>query len=603
MNNRCGENEQVIWRPPLLVGALPHWVTIASGAVSPESVATTSPSAELRRAEHLVGRDAAIEALCLAGCVASGIEADGDGVPLWPEGYTGSIAHSAGCAVAIAASTRDAIGLGIDIEPTVGAEKDAIDALVADSGEREWIVGDAVRALQIFSAKEALFKALFPLHREYFGFEAVHLEALPQGGFEAKLTCPVAHFPQGTVLQVLSVVSDGWVTSAVVLPACGGEVCGTLANDSPTRVAKMAAPLSERPLEAVASDCALVPSALVELASNENPLGCSSSVAKAIADVASDTNLYPDLHCRALRHAIAAHTAVAPDQVLPGAGSSEIIMLAVRAYLGAGRSAMVPRYSFPFYEYAIGSVGSQPITIPAHEFAVDVSALCATVTNAIRIVFLATPNNPTGLVIDPAALESLADNLPQHVLLVIDEAYREFVDPDRRPDTARMLAGRKNLLLLRTFSKLHGLAGLRVGYGLGDPTLLQTLRRLQVPFSVSSIAQAAAIAALGDGDFAERSRTTNAFERERLTRAIEVRNLRTLPSSGNFLLIEVGDGLACARAMAAHGVIIRPAADYGLPRWIRVTIGLPAENRRFLEALDAWSAAKVAKHLQSSTQR
>ena len=342
-----------------------------------------------------------------------------------------------------------------------------------------------------------------------------------------------------------------------------------------------------RPVDSVAREFGLDPASIVKLASNENPLGCSPAVSRAIAALAYGPNIYPDFDCYDLRHAIAAHVGLAPEQVLAGEGSSEVILLAARAYLSAGRNALIPQYSFQAYEGIVRSVAARSIIVPAKDHAVDVDALLAAVAPDTHLAFVGTPNNPTGSILSPTEIDRLVDELPAQVLLVLDEAYREFVDPLSQPEVTSLLARRRNMLVLRTFSKLHGLAGLRVGYALGDPELVQMLRRLQLPFSVSSIAQAAAIAALGDVDFAERARALNEVERARLAAAFDRRGLRHLPSAGNFVLIEVGDGTATARALMARGVIVRPVANYGLAEWIRVSVGLPAENHRFLDELDA----------------
>ncbi len=341
-----------------------------------------------------------------------------------------------------------------------------------------------------------------------------------------------------------------------------------------------------RPVDAVAREFGLDPANIVKLASNENPLGCSPAVTAAIAALASTPNIYPDFDSYDLRHAIAAHVGLNADQVLPGEGSSEIIVLAVRAFLDASRAAIIPQYSFQAYEGTVRSVAGEIISVPAKDFGIDLDAVLAAVTDNTQIVFLATPNNPTGTIVPRADLERFVDQLPENILLLLDEAYREFVPQAEQPDVNAMLARRRNLLVMRTFSKSHGLAGLRVGYALGNPELLQMLRRLQLPFSVSSVGQVAALAALGDAEFAAKSCDLNTTERGRLEMAFMERGLEQVASYGNFVLVRVGDGAATARALMARGVIVRPVANYGLPEWLRVSVGLPEENDRFLAALD-----------------
>ncbi|MET0271306.1 MAG: histidinol-phosphate transaminase [Sphingomonas sp.] len=350
-----------------------------------------------------------------------------------------------------------------------------------------------------------------------------------------------------------------------------------------------------RPVDAVSREFGLDPSTIVKLASNENPIGCSPKVATAIAALGSQSNIYPDNAAYDLCQALAAANGVSPDQVLPGAGSSEIILLAVRAFLDPARASIIPQYAFQSYEGATRSVDAEAIIVPGRGWDADLDALSAAVTDRTHILFLATPNNPTGTVVDKEALAAFVLALPPHVLLILDEAYCEFLDADARPDSTGLLRLRRNMLVMRTFSKIHGLAGLRVGYAMGDPELLQMLRRLQLPFSISSVAQVAAIAALSDPDFAEQTRTLNARERARLSTALAARGIEQVPSQANFILLKTGDGAAVTRQLMQRGVIVRPVGNYGLPEWIRVSIGLPHENDRFLEALDAVTGSIVAE--------
>ena len=340
-----------------------------------------------------------------------------------------------------------------------------------------------------------------------------------------------------------------------------------------------------RPIDAVAREFGLDPRSIVKLASNENPLGLSPKARTALTQAAGASNLYPDFDCHDLRHAIAAHVAMAPDEVLPSAGSSELILLAARTFLDPTRRAVIPQYSFQSYEGAVRSVGATPIIVPVRDWHPDLDAMLAAVDERVHLVYLATPNNPTGIALAPAEIERFASALPAHVLLVLDEAYREYLEPAERLDIARLFAIRRNLLVMRTFSKIHGLAALRVGYGLGDPELLALLRRLQLPFSVSSPGQAAAVAALADDQFAETSRTENRAERERVARCLDDAGVRHVPSAGNFILLEVGDGPAVAQALMRRGIIVRPVANYGLAKWIRVSIGRADDNDLFLGRL------------------
>lgn len=349
-----------------------------------------------------------------------------------------------------------------------------------------------------------------------------------------------------------------------------------------------------RPIEAVAREFGLDPAGIVKLASNENPLGCAPAAARAIANGATSTHLYPDFDSFELREVIGRHVGLPRDQVLPGSGSSELIVMVARAFLDADHSAIIPQYSFQAYAGAVKSVAGNVVVVAAREWAADLDALLAHVDSSTRVVYLATVNNPTGTAVRGPDLLRFVDSLPRHVLLVLDEAYREYLPPAERLDARDLLARRAELLLLRTFSKVHGLAGLRVGYGLGAPPLLQMLRRLQLPFSVSSVAQHAAVAALGDAEFPERSRTLNERERARLERELDARGIGRVPSRGNFVLARVGDGPGVTRELMRRGVIVRPLENYGLREWIRVTVGRTEDNARFLGALDEVGGGRMA---------
>jgi histidinol-phosphate aminotransferase len=349
----------------------------------------------------------------------------------------------------------------------------------------------------------------------------------------------------------------------------------------------------------VAREFGIEPAAIIKLASNENPNGCSPAVATAIAARGPHANLYPDFYCYELQHASARNVGLSPQQVLPAAGSSELISLVARAYLERGRAAIWPQHSFHSYPSAVQSAGGEAVVVPVRHWHPDFDALLAAVTPRTRLLYLATPNNPTGVAASLADIDRLVDELPEHVVLVLDEAYREYLPAARRLDPVRLLARRRSLLIMRTFSKIYGLAGLRVGYGLGDPELLQTLRRLQLPFSVSSVAQIAAVAALGDAEFATHSQVLNTAERERVARALAERGVEFVPSEGNFLLVRVGDGEQFAQALMRQGVIVRPLANYALGDWVRVTIGLQRQNDSFLTRLDDVLSRRRAARISS----
>ncbi len=340
-----------------------------------------------------------------------------------------------------------------------------------------------------------------------------------------------------------------------------------------------------RPITAVAREFGLDPHSIVKLASNENPLGPSPAARAAIIASATSAALYPDFDTFALRDALSRHLDVSPDRILPGEGSSDHIVLVARAFLEAGRSALISQYSFAAYQGAVASVGARTVVVPARDFAVDLEGLLAAIDPTVGVIYLATINNPTGTRLDAAALQGFIARVPDHVVVVLDEAYREYLDPAHRLDTDHLPETHPNVVVLRTFSKIHGLAGLRVGYAIADPRMIAVLRRLQLPFSVSAMAEAAAVAALGDEDFPVQARSLNASERARMQAVLEVRGIEYVPSHGNFILLRVGDGRAVFQALQRRGVIVRPVDNYQLPEWVRVSVGLPQENDRFLQTL------------------
>jgi histidinol-phosphate aminotransferase len=337
-----------------------------------------------------------------------------------------------------------------------------------------------------------------------------------------------------------------------------------------------------RPIAAVAREFGLDPRKIIKLASNENPLGPSPAAQQVIATGAAGVALYPDFDTFALHESLSRRLGVTAERILPGAGSSDPIVLVARAFLEPGKSAVLSQYSFAAYQGAIASVGARALVVPARNFAVDVERMLDSIDDSVRVLYVATPNNPTGTCLDSAALDTLLAGVPERVVVVLDEAYREYLKPADRPDTDHLPEKRPNVVVLRTFSKIHALAGLRVGYTIGDPRMIAVLRRLQLPFSVSALAEAAAIASLGDADHPVRARMMNTSERARVEAALAAAGIEYVPSYGNFILLRVGTGRAVFQELMRRGVIVRPVDNYQLPEWIRVSIGLPRENDTFL---------------------
>jgi histidinol-phosphate aminotransferase len=341
-----------------------------------------------------------------------------------------------------------------------------------------------------------------------------------------------------------------------------------------------------KPIEEVEREFGITGS--VKLASNENPLGPSPRALSALQAAAADLHRYPDGGGHAVRHAIARHWAVSPDQVVLGNGSNELLELVGRCFLSPGDEVVYPAQSFVVYDMVAQFTGATKTIVPLKDYTVDLDAIRAAVTPRTKLVFLGNPNNPTGTCVRPDRLESLLGDLPLETVAVLDEAYYEYVPPDLRPDALRFVRAGRPLLVLRTFSKVYGLAGLRLGYGIAPEGLVALLNRLRAPFNTNSLAQAAAVAALQDVEHVTRSQAANAAGLKQLAEACRALGLTVLPSAGNFLLVAVGrPGGAVAAALLPAGVIVRPVAGYGFPNHLRITVGTPEENERCIAALRA----------------
>ena len=339
-----------------------------------------------------------------------------------------------------------------------------------------------------------------------------------------------------------------------------------------------------RPIEEVARELGLPPSDIIKLASNENPLGPSPAAAKAMQKAVATAHLYPDGNAFYLKRRLARHLGVEPENLILGNGSNEIIEFIGHALLAPGTNIVVSQYCFAIYPIVAKMMGADVITVPAKHYGHDLPAMLAAITPATRAVFVANPNNPTGTLASREAVVELVNRVPDNVLLVMDEAYIEFLD-DPVDLIGVACRARPNLVLMRTFSKIYGLAGLRVGYGIGHPELIAAFEKVRQPFNLNSLAQAAALAALDDTEHLQATRRNNAaglcfFERE-----LAALGLEFIRSHANFILVRVGDGAGVFTALQKLGIITRPMAGYQLPEWLRISIGTPAENQRCLEAL------------------
>jgi len=356
---------------------------------------------------------------------------------------------------------------------------------------------------------------------------------------------------------------------------------------APDHVRKIAPYQAGKPIGELAREYGLDEASIVKLASNENPLGMPESARRAVMAAMDELGRYPDSNGFELKAEIARRYAVPQDWVTLGNGSNDILEIAAHALLQPGESAVYSQYSFVVYALATQAVGARAIVVPARDFGHDLDAMRAAIGPDTRIVFVANPNNPTGTFAPAQAVEAFLASVPSDVVVVLDEAYNEYLDPALRFDSAQWVRRFPNLIVSRTLSKVYGLAGLRIGFALAQPELTDLMNRIRQPFNVNSLAQAAAIAALGDTGFLERSYEINRQGKERLQKAFEAMGLQYVPSFGNFVLLRVGDAAAVYERLLRAGVIVRPVAGYGLPEWLRVTIGLPEENDKFLAALPA----------------
>jgi histidinol-phosphate aminotransferase len=356
---------------------------------------------------------------------------------------------------------------------------------------------------------------------------------------------------------------------------------------TPTNVALKTLPTYQpgRPIEEVARELNLPANEIIKLASNENPLGPSPAALAAMQKILANLNLYPDGNAFYLKQKLAEKLGVTPANLVLGNGSNEIIEFVGHAYFAPGVDVVVSQFCFVVYPLVAKMMGANLITVPAKRHGHDLPAMLRAITPQTRVVFVANPNNPTGTLAPREEVIQFVNDVPDHVLLVMDEAYIEFLDDAVDLVSLVRLGARQNLLLMRTFSKIFGLAGLRLGYGIGHPDLVAALEKIRQPFNINSIAQAGAHAALDDDEHIRKTRANNTLGLEFFYRAFRDLELEYIPSSANFILVHVGEGQRVFEAMQRQGVIVRPMGGYQLPEWIRISIGTPKENERGLGTL------------------
>ncbi len=341
-----------------------------------------------------------------------------------------------------------------------------------------------------------------------------------------------------------------------------------------------------KPISELAREMGLNEADIVKLASNENPLGISPKAQMAIDDAVADIARYPDGNSFALREAVSKKFAVAPNQIVFGNGSNDILELAARAFLGKGTEAIYSQHAFAVYPLVTQAVGATGVVIPAKDFAHDLDAFTKAITPKAKLIFIANPNNPTGTLINKDALRAFIHAVPGDVLILLDEAYDEYLSVENKSEAIGWLAEFPNLIISRTFSKAYGLAGLRVGFGLMHAQVAGMLNRVRQPFNVNSIAQVAAIASLADDDFVARSYAANQAGMAQLTQGFNKLGLEYIPSFGNFVSFKIANAAQVNQKLLQNGVIVRPVANYEMPDYLRVSVGLFSENAKFLEVLE-----------------
>ena len=339
-----------------------------------------------------------------------------------------------------------------------------------------------------------------------------------------------------------------------------------------------------KPITELAREMGIPVDKILKLASNENPLGMSPKAKKAVEAAINGIERYPDQF--ELIKAVAGRCGLGQNQVVLGNGSNDVLDLIARVFLAPDRSAVFAQHAFAVYPLATLSTGAELIATPARHYGHDLDAMRAAIRPDTRIVWIANPNNPTGNFLPYPEVRAFLEVVPHDVAVVLDEAYNEYLPPAERVDTAGWIKDFPNLVVTRTFSKIFGLAGLRVGYALASGEIADLMNRVRQPFNVNNLAIAAAVAALDDHLFVAESYELNRRGMEQLVAGLKHVGLEHIPSHGNFVTFRAGDGAAVNQKLLKQGVIVRPIGGYGLPEWLRVTIGTEPENARFLEALE-----------------
>jgi histidinol-phosphate aminotransferase len=337
-----------------------------------------------------------------------------------------------------------------------------------------------------------------------------------------------------------------------------------------------------KPIEELERELGL--SNIIKLTSNENPLGPSKSALNAIVQASKELTRYPDGNGFSLKAALAKHVQLTSDQITLGNGSNDVLELLARTFVSSNDEVVFSQYAFAVYPLVTQAIGAKAVIAPASDFGHDLDAMTTLISEKTKLIFIANPNNPTGTALAPKQVETFLKQVPESVIVVLDEAYVEYTT--QQFNTVAWLAGYPNLVITRTFSKAYGLAALRVGYSLSSPEIADCLNRIRQPFNVNSLALVAAVAALADKDYVEQSRQLNEAGLKQYVTGFEQLGLTYIPSKGNFITVDVKRNAdSIYQSLLQQGVIVRPIANYGLPQHLRISVGLGEENQRCLDAL------------------
>ncbi|WP_458767137.1 histidinol-phosphate transaminase [Cupriavidus basilensis] len=355
--------------------------------------------------------------------------------------------------------------------------------------------------------------------------------------------------------------------------------------DFPEHIQKLQPYVPGLAINALASELGISPDDIVKVASNENPLGPSVLAKMALAETPPEIALYPDNDSVELTAAIATFHNVPPEWIVVGSGSEAVLSMAAVSLLTHGRQTVYSQYSFQAFAGAAQRVGATAVVVPSSDFRVDLDGLLGKINEHTALVYIANPGNPTGTFIENEEIEGFLRHVPKNVVVLLDEAYYEYLPEHERSRSVEWVRDYPNLLLTRTFSKAYGLAGLRVGYGIAQPNVADMLRRVRAPFSVTRMAQIAAAAALNDTEFLAKTAEFNATGLTYLYESFDKLGLEYIRSHANFVLVKVGDGVQMSQHLNRRGVIVRPLKSYGLTEWIRISVGTPSENEQVIAAL------------------